>query len=95
MKKMAFCPAVVVLLCGLAFGQQYKLLYSFCSATNCADGEDSHGKLVFDKAGNITVQPQPGGRTGAGRRLSLVHRAAAGRRVSSTASRSESIRWLV
>src|SRR5580698_4316016 len=61
MKKMAFCPAVVVLLCGFAFGQQYKVLYSFCSAANCADGEDSHGKLVFDKDGNIYGTTAAGG----------------------------------
>jgi uncharacterized repeat protein (TIGR03803 family) len=71
MKKMAFCPAVVVLLCGLAFGQQYKLLYSFCSATNCADGEDSHGKLVFDKAGNIYGTTAAGGAYGGGTAFEL------------------------
>src|SRR5580698_80178 len=71
MKKMAFCPAVVVLLCGFALGQQYSVLYNFCSATNCADGEDSHGKLVFDKAGNIYGTTAAGGAYGGGTAFEL------------------------
>lgn len=35
------------------------VLYSFCALTNCADGANPHGSLVFDAAGNLygtTVQ---------------------------------------
>lgn len=44
------------------FGQvQYSVLYSFCSAANCTDGGAPHGKLVFDKAGNLYGTTAGGG----------------------------------
>jgi uncharacterized repeat protein (TIGR03803 family) len=45
-----------------ALGQaQEKVLYSFCSAANCTDGLAPHGKLVFDKAGNLYGTTAGGG----------------------------------
>jgi uncharacterized repeat protein (TIGR03803 family) len=71
MKKMAFCPAVVVLLCGFALGQQYSVLYNFCSAPNCADGGAPRGKLVFDSAGNLYGTTAGGGAYGSGTAFEL------------------------
>ena len=45
-----------------AFGQvQQKVLYSFCSASNCTDGASPHGILTFDGQGNLYGTTQHGG----------------------------------
>jgi uncharacterized repeat protein (TIGR03803 family) len=41
------------------------VLYSFCSAANCTDGEDSLAALIMDKSGNLFGTTQGGG-TGPG-----------------------------
>lgn len=52
MKKIVFCVALVILCCGLAFGQaQYKVLWSFAGAPT--DGAWPVGSLVSDGAGNL------------------------------------------
>jgi hypothetical protein len=62
MRKMTLCTAMVTLICGFAFGQvQEKVLYSFCSVTNCADGASPHGALVFDSTGNLYGTTEGGG----------------------------------
>jgi len=40
---------------------QEKVLYSFCSAANCADGASPQGILVFDKTGNLYGAAAGGG----------------------------------
>jgi uncharacterized repeat protein (TIGR03803 family) len=40
---------------------QEKVLYSFCSAANCADGASPQGILVFDKIGNLYGAAAGGG----------------------------------
>ncbi|HEX8815269.1 MAG TPA: choice-of-anchor tandem repeat GloVer-containing protein [Terriglobales bacterium] len=43
-----------------------KILYSFCSATKCADGNEPMAGLVFDAAGNLYGTTEIGGAYGAG-----------------------------
>jgi uncharacterized repeat protein (TIGR03803 family) len=38
-----------------------KVLYSFCSASNCNDGDGPIGGLIFDKAGNLYGTTESGG----------------------------------
>src|SRR5271155_6053996 len=38
-----------------------KVLYSFCDAPNCADGEQSWASLIFDSAGNLYGTTAVGG----------------------------------
>jgi hypothetical protein len=38
-----------------------KVLYSFCAASNCADGEQSWARLTFDSAGNLYGTTAVGG----------------------------------
>ncbi|MGH9501087.1 MAG: choice-of-anchor tandem repeat GloVer-containing protein [Terriglobales bacterium] len=59
MKYTFQCVAVAVLTCGLAFGQHYKVLYTF--GTNRGDGYVPNGGLVFDKVGNLYGTTQQGG----------------------------------
>jgi uncharacterized repeat protein (TIGR03803 family) len=57
--KMLLYTAVIALTCGLAFGQQYKVLWSFGGPPN--DGDYPLADLVFDKAGNLYGTTQGGG----------------------------------
>jgi len=41
------------LLLGAAWAQTEHVLYSFCAQTNCADGAESLGGVVFDQKGNL------------------------------------------
>ena len=54
-----------------------KLLYSFCSLTNCSDGETPLGTLIFDQAGNLYGTTFNGGSTiclsGCGTVFKLTH----------------------
>jgi uncharacterized repeat protein (TIGR03803 family) len=45
---------------------QYKRLYSFCSASNCADGASPQSALIEDAAGNLYGAAQSGGATNHG-----------------------------
>ncbi|MGO9647175.1 MAG: choice-of-anchor tandem repeat GloVer-containing protein [Terriglobales bacterium] len=60
--KTLLCAAVVVLSCGLVFGQQYKVLYAFGGA-QAGDGAQPLGNLVFDRAGNLYGTTRLGGAT--------------------------------
>ena len=46
-------------------------LYLFCSLSNCADGQNSHGGLIQDTNGNLYGTTQIGGADGAGSVFSL------------------------
>jgi uncharacterized repeat protein (TIGR03803 family) len=48
-----------------------RLLYSFCSQTNCADGSNPAGGLIFDNAGNLYGTTAHGGADGAGSAFEL------------------------
>ena len=43
-----------------------RVLYSFCAASNCADGEQSWASLIFDSAGNLYGTTAVGGSPGCG-----------------------------
>jgi uncharacterized repeat protein (TIGR03803 family) len=54
--------------CGTAFklsptptGWEETTLYRFCALTNCADGSDPSGALIFDSAGNLYGTTSKGG----------------------------------
>jgi uncharacterized repeat protein (TIGR03803 family) len=65
MKNVFLCAALIVLCCGLAFGQtQYKVLWSFGGAPN--DGAGPVGSLIFDRNGNLYGTTEGGGAIGAG-----------------------------
>lgn len=49
-----------------------KVLYSFCSATNCTDGEEPGAGVIFDKAGNLYGTTNRGGAYGLGTIFELV-----------------------
>jgi uncharacterized repeat protein (TIGR03803 family) len=49
----------------LAAGAE-KVLYSFCAASNCADGGQSWASLIFDSAGNLYGTTAVGGSAGCG-----------------------------
>ena len=64
-----FC--VVMLACLAAAtaadaAKKYKILYSFCSQQNCADGSGPYAGLIADKAGNFYGATYGGGTAGAG-----------------------------
>jgi uncharacterized repeat protein (TIGR03803 family) len=46
---------------GSAQASSGKLLYSFCAATNCADGNEPQGALAMDNSGNIYGTTSGGG----------------------------------
>ena len=58
--KTLLCAAVIVLSCGFALGQQYKVLYSFAGA-QAGDGAAPVSNLVFDHAGNLYGTTLAGG----------------------------------
>ena len=58
MKNAFLCAAVVVLSCGFALGQQYKVLWNF---TGFSDGGLPYGTLVSDSAGNLYGTTLEGG----------------------------------
>jgi uncharacterized repeat protein (TIGR03803 family) len=49
-----------------------KVLYSFCSRTNCGDGEVPIAGLTFDQAGNLYGMTDLGGATGGGTAFKLT-----------------------
>jgi uncharacterized repeat protein (TIGR03803 family) len=59
MRNAGVCALVIVLGCGLALAQQYKVLYSFAGPPN--DGSNPAGSLVADSAGNLYGVTQLGG----------------------------------
>lgn len=59
MKNAGLYALVVILGCGLALGQQYKVLYSFAGPPN--DGWSPSGSLVADRVGNLYGVTQLGG----------------------------------
>jgi uncharacterized repeat protein (TIGR03803 family) len=42
------------------------VLYTFCSRTNCGDGENPVASLIFDQAGNLYGTTSSGGAHGGG-----------------------------
>ncbi len=48
-------------LAGAPSGYDYQVLYSFCSAPNCTDGENPAGGLILDAAGNLYGTTSAGG----------------------------------
>jgi len=50
--KTLLCAALIVLSCGFAVGQQYKVLYSFAGLQS-GDGSQPLGDLVLDRSGNL------------------------------------------
>jgi uncharacterized repeat protein (TIGR03803 family) len=56
--------------CGTVFkldsSNNYTVLYSFCSALLCADGENPYASLVMDAAGNLYGTTSAGGASGGG-----------------------------
>jgi uncharacterized repeat protein (TIGR03803 family) len=48
------------------------VLHSFCSRTNCGDGEFTHASLIFDQAGNLYGTTFLGGAYGSGTLFQLV-----------------------
>lgn len=61
----AFCAAVLLLSCPAAAAPRYKILYSFCTQTNCTDGTRPNG-LVEDAQGNFYGTTFSGGAGGKG-----------------------------
>jgi uncharacterized repeat protein (TIGR03803 family) len=59
MKNAFLCAAVVILACGFAVGQQYKVLYSFGNHPD--DGLFAGSTPVLDKGGNIYGTTMQGG----------------------------------
>lgn len=55
-----------------AAAPKYKLLYTFCSETNCADGSQPAGPLIGDAAGNFYGATVSGGAAGEGTVYALV-----------------------
>jgi uncharacterized repeat protein (TIGR03803 family) len=49
-----------------AYGQTETVLYNFCSATDCTDGNDPHGALLMDSSGNLYGTTFYGGAYGEG-----------------------------
>jgi hypothetical protein len=50
--KTLLCAILIVLSCGLALGQQYKVLYTF-EGVYAGDGGWPLSSLVLDRAGNL------------------------------------------
>ncbi len=62
-----FLAVSVMIFLGLsqmALAQTEKVLYSFCSMANCADGSDPAGNLIADAAGNFYSTTAAGGIVG-------------------------------
>ena len=59
----AYHPGVVF---GVTTGGEEKVLYSFCSQANCADGSDPSGGLLLDDKDNLYGTTDFGGTYGAG-----------------------------
>jgi uncharacterized repeat protein (TIGR03803 family) len=57
--KTLLCAVLIVLACNLAFGQTYKVLWSFDGYPN--DGAQPVANLVMDKAGNLYGTTEVGG----------------------------------
>src|ERR1051325_6309901 len=51
---------------------KFKLLYTFCAQTNCADGSSPDGPLIGDASGNFYGITESGGAAGNGTVFSLV-----------------------
>jgi hypothetical protein len=50
-----------------------KVLYCFCSANNCTDGDGPFAGMIFDKAGNVYGTTVGGGTNGTGTVFELIH----------------------
>jgi uncharacterized repeat protein (TIGR03803 family) len=57
-------------------GWQESVLYSFCSVTNCADGTDVLGGVIFDTSGNLYGTTYGGGAANAGTVFKLTRQSA-------------------
>ncbi len=62
MTRTASCFAMLALTCTLAFGQQYKVLYSF-AGPQAGDGANPVSSLVLDRTGNLYGTTKFGGIT--------------------------------
>jgi uncharacterized repeat protein (TIGR03803 family) len=65
-KTLTFCLALIVMSCNLAFGQTYKVLYSFGGMQQGGDGANPWGNLVNDPGGNLYGVTYSGGSQGYG-----------------------------
>ena len=59
-------------------GWTERVLYSFCSRTNCTDGVEPFGRLIFDQAGNLYGTTQGGGTRGRGTAFELTQNQSGG-----------------
>jgi hypothetical protein len=62
-KILTFCLALLLMTCTLAFGQHYKVLYSF-QGPKVGDGAYSNATLVHDNDGNLYGTTVAGGLSG-------------------------------
>ncbi len=65
MKNASYRILLLVLFCGLAAGQTYKVLYAFQGA-QAGDGAAPVSGLIFDQSGNLYGTTRLGGATGGG-----------------------------
>jgi uncharacterized repeat protein (TIGR03803 family) len=61
MKIIAFCMALILLLSVGAWAATDKVLYAFCSQTNCSDGAYPYAGVISDKENNLYGTTQQGG----------------------------------
>ena len=66
MKITASCLALILLLTAGAWAGTEKVLYTFCSQQNCADGAYPYAGVISDKAHNLYGTTQVGGSFGLG-----------------------------
>ena len=64
--RFALAIVLLVLTSAAASGQRYDVLYSFCSASNCADGKTPESGLIRDASGNLYGTTTYGGENGQG-----------------------------
>jgi uncharacterized repeat protein (TIGR03803 family) len=61
---LALLPALMVASTEVARAQTERVIYSFCSASNCADGSDPVSNLISDASGNHYGTTTAGGNVG-------------------------------